>query len=116
MAEKMRSTAVGAGNTAGDALDEEQETTSRAAEAVEDAQLESIRTTGAAPKGDAGGPVGPGGREESDLASPILGARPAGTRRAQHPYSERPRGDLKQNEAGIGSRLDEQASDETRAT
>src|SRR3712207_8360310 len=47
MAQERTGTAVGAGTESGDALDQEREITSRAAEAVEDAQLESIRTTGA---------------------------------------------------------------------
>jgi hypothetical protein len=110
MAEKTRDTAVGAGTTAGDALDEEIETTSRAAEAVEDAQLESIRTTGAAPTGVPRDPGSDVGRGAGSPAPPLTTARTGGERPAQHTYPEKPRDELKQNEAGIGSRLEEKPS------
>ena len=82
-------TAVGAGTTAGDALDDEQAPESRAAEAEVDTSLESLRTTGAAP------PAAPG--------LPAGSETPGSGRTEIRP--ERPRADLRHNQAGIASRL-----------
>jgi hypothetical protein len=108
MAECQAGTAVGAGTVAGEAADEECATDSRAAQAVEDAQLESVRTSGAAPTG-----------VPAEVMAQIQGAREAVVTQAEtgkrqsggppspaHHDSAEERIDLRQNQAGIGSRLD----------
>jgi hypothetical protein len=78
-------TAVGAGTTAGDARDEALAPESRAAEAEVDARLESLQVTGAGiPEATATG----------------HGPQRTGLR------AEQPRGDLRNNQAGIAGRLD----------
>jgi hypothetical protein len=88
MAERRMDTAVGAGARAGDARDEEEAPESRAAEAETDAQLESLRVTGA-------GLNEPGGLPPDD-------GRPAGIHARIRP--EATHDDLANNQAGIASR------------
>ena len=98
MADYHPKTAVGAGTVAGDATDEERVNDSRAAQAVEDAQLESVRTTGAAPTG-----VVPDAKlVQAEAAKNQLrdSAHP------DHEYAAEERSDLKKNQAGIGSRME----------
>jgi hypothetical protein len=98
MAEYHPNTAVGAGTVAGDAIDEECTTESRAAQAVEDALLESVRTSGAAPTGVPS--------EVEVLQVETGNHRPAGARPAEHRFVAEARDDLKLNQAGIGSRME----------
>lgn len=101
MADKRLDTAVGAGTVAGDALDEEEESASRAAEAEDDDNLESLRTTGARLTGAPGAKIGQLDQPEQAAASPS----PA---REESVHPERPREDLRHNQAGIGSRVERQ--------
>jgi hypothetical protein len=97
MNETKRRTAVGAGTTAGDAVDEEQAPESRAAEAETEGLLESLRVTESAPTGVAGDDAhtpAPGSRGD------VVDTGPG----AVHP--ERPHPELAHNQAGIASRIE----------
>src|SRR5689334_14815102 len=102
MAQSEKTAAVGAGTKAGGAAPDERAIESRAAQAVGDDQLESIRTTGAAPTGV------PSDQNDShhlrrEAVSPeaARSAEPGELPATQHDYAERPRGALKKNQAGI---------------
>src|SRR5690348_7191626 len=99
MNETKRRTAVGAGTTAGEAIDEELAPESRAAEAEVDGMLESLRVTGAAPTGPpADGPQ-----------APAAGRRGGGVQAGPAPlHPERPHPDLARNQAGIASRVEDE--------
>jgi hypothetical protein len=116
MEEVRKRTAVGAGTAYGSASDEEEDRVSRAAEAEDDDNLESLRTTGASIPSAHGATVGQleppekAAAESAPTAGPSLSPTVAGGHAAPgrevsvHP--EQPREDLKHNEAGIASRLD----------
>jgi hypothetical protein len=91
-------TAVGAGTTAGEAIDEELAPESRAAEAEVDGMLESLRVTGAAPRG-----ILPDNARQPPAGSrgDVAPADPA----TLHP--ERPHADLAHNEAGVAGRVED---------
>src|SRR5688572_17566782 len=105
MREKTAHTAVGAGTTAGNAWEEESSPVSRAAEAEDDNNLESLRTTGAKISGVPGAivvqPVQP---ETAAPSRPRPGSADPGDEETVH--SETTRRDLARNQAGIASRLE----------
>jgi len=107
MTQSKKTGAVGAGTNAGDAASDERGCESRAAQAVEDAQLESVRTTGAAPTGvrpgnDSAHPTSDDSRSPDTAPS---AQQPGAPPRPRHDYGEHPREDLANNQAGVGSRL-----------
>jgi hypothetical protein len=116
MEEVRKRTAVGAGTAYGSASDEEEDLVSRAAEAEDDDNLESLRTTGAGVPGAPGARVGPLEQPEKAAAasappagpapSPIVAGGQDSPGREEGVRPEQPRDDLKHNEAGIASRLD----------
>jgi hypothetical protein len=108
MEEVRTGTAVGAGTTAGDAEDEIEEPESRAAQAELDEDLESLRVTGARLTGISGSGTRTGlAPAAANLpGAPLSGAEPIAPSKPTPARPERPREELRRNEAGIASRLD----------
>ena len=104
MAEREKNTAVGAGTDAGNAREQERGVPSRAAEAEDDDNMESLRTTGARLSGAPGAVVGQTEQPEKAAAAPPDASGKPGREESVHP--EQPRQDLEHNQAGIGSRMD----------